>query len=77
VGDVINNLNSRRAEISQMDLQGDIQVISGKAALREMFGYSNDLRCLSQGRATYTMEPLQYAPVPEDTQKKLLNTSLD
>lgn len=75
LGDILSNLNARRAEIQEMDLQGEIQTIRAKVPLAEMFGYSNELRTISQGRATYSMEPLQYSRVPEEVQKKLTEFS--
>ncbi len=66
MGDVVNDLNSRRAEIQSINAgSGDTQVIVARIPLAEMFGYSTTLRSLSQGRATYTMEPELYQPVPD------------
>ena len=56
MGDVIGDLNSRRGKIMQMEPQGSIQLIQAEVPLAEMFGYATQLRSLSQGRATYTME---------------------
>jgi elongation factor G len=70
MGDVLNNLHVRRAVIEEMGLLGELQVIRGYAPLAEMFGYANELRTVSQGRATYTMEPCKYAAVPEGIQSK-------
>lgn len=70
MGDVLNNLHVRRATVEEMELQGDIQVIRGYAPLAEMFGYANELRSVSQGRATYSMEPCKYAAVPEEIQAR-------
>lgn len=64
VGEVINDLNSRRGQVKGMDRRGAVQVISGDIPLAEMFGYSTDLRSLSQGRATHTMQFSRYLPVP-------------
>lgn len=72
VGDVINNLHARRAIIENMQLQSDFQIIGGKVPLAEMFGYSNTLRTLTQGRGSYTMEPLEYLAVPKEIQDKLV-----
>jgi elongation factor G len=72
VGDVINNLHARRAIIASMQLQGDLQLIGGKVPLAEMFGYSNTLRTLTQGRGGYNMEPLEYLAVPKEIQDKLV-----
>ena len=72
LGDINSNLGCRRAEISEMKPQGEIQIITGKVPIAEMFGYSNILRALTQGRGTFTMEPLEYAPVPAEVQRKSL-----
>jgi elongation factor G len=66
MGDVVADLNSRRAEITQMQPgPGDIQTINARVPLAGMFGYTTDVRSLSQGRATYSMEPECYLPVPD------------
>ncbi len=66
MGDVVNDLNSRRAVIDSMkSLPGDTQEIVARVPLALMFGYSTALRSLSQGRATYTMEPDSYEPVAD------------
>ena len=72
MGDIINDLNCRRAEILTMEQHGEIQCITGKVPLSEMFGYSNSVRGLTQGRGSYTMEPLEYAPVPKEIQDKII-----
>jgi elongation factor G len=65
LGDVIGDLNARRAEIQGMEpTPGATQTIRCLVPLAEMFGYATTLRSLTQGRATYTMEPYQYAPAP-------------
>jgi elongation factor G len=64
VGDVIGDLNRRRGRITgQENLKGAVMVNS-EVPLSEMFGYSTQLRSLTQGRATYTMEPSHFEPVP-------------
>ena len=66
MGDVVNDLNIRRAEIESMVAgAGDTQTILASVPLATMFGYSTALRSLTQGRATYTMEPKSYQPVPD------------
>ncbi|NSW57686.1 MAG: elongation factor G [Armatimonadetes bacterium] len=66
MGDVVNDLNSKRAEIERMTIgAGDTQTIVARVPLAQMFGYSTSLRSQSQGRATYTMEPHSYEPVPD------------
>lgn len=66
MGDVINDLNSRRGSILGIHPKGEAQSISAIVPLSEMFGYATRLRSLSQGRAIFTMEFDHYAPVPEN-----------
>jgi elongation factor G len=66
MGDVIGDLNSRRGRITGMNTRGNLQVITGEVPLATMFGYSTDLRSRTQGRATYTMQFLNYQPVPNN-----------
>lgn len=60
LGDVINDLNARRANIRKMDKLNDINIINAMVPLRESFGYATDLRSLSQGRAVFTMRFSSY-----------------
>jgi len=64
-GPVINDLNGRRAEIHEVALEGSLCFLRGTVPLAEMFGYTTDLRSISQGRGSCSMEPAAYAPVPE------------
>ncbi len=68
---VIGDLNARRARIYGMDSQVSPAVIHGTVPLGEMFGYATTLRSASQGRATFTMEPAEFAPVPEDVRRRI------
>ncbi|MHC4874035.1 MAG: elongation factor G [Planctomycetota bacterium] len=72
VGNIINDLNSRRAEVGQVEQRGDLMVVHAKSPLAEMFGYATVTRSLSQGRATYSMEPCAYAIVPKQRAQKIL-----
>ncbi len=63
-GNIVTDLQSRRAEITDMDVHGDMRVVRGVVPLAEMFGYSTTIRSLSQGRATFTMEPHTYGEAP-------------
>jgi elongation factor G len=65
LGNVMADLLSRRAEITETTTRGKLHVIEARAPLEKMFGYSTAVRSLSQGRASYSMEPLEYAPAPE------------
>lgn len=71
MGDVIGNLNSRRGMIEGMDDRGMAKVIRAKVPLAEMFGYATDVRSISQGRATYSMELDHYAQVPKNVEEKI------
>src|SRR5262249_28528599 len=66
LGPVTADLNARRAEINQVLVRGKLRVIEALVPLRLMFDYSDKVRSLSQGRASWTMEPRSYVPVPED-----------
>lgn len=72
LGDIINDLLSRRAEIFENRARGSLRILRGKVPLSETFGYATVLRSLSQGRASYTYEPLEYAPVPPKVQEQLV-----
>lgn len=65
MGDIIGDLNSRRGQVNGMEPRGNAQVISANVPLSEMFGYVNNLRSLSQGRAQYTMIFAYYQQVPQ------------
>jgi elongation factor G len=64
-GNIQSDLNSRRALILNSDRRGDLAVLLCEVPLIEMFGYSNQIRSLSQGRASYSMEPSRYEIAPE------------
>jgi elongation factor G len=65
MGDVIGDLSSRRGKIGGMTQRGDAQVIGASVPLAEMFGYSTQLRSLTQGRAVYSMHFSRYEEVPK------------
>ena len=65
VGNIQADLNVRHAMIFGSEPRGDLTVINAEAPLANMFGYSNQVRSLSQGRASYSMEPLKYALAPQ------------
>ena len=73
LGDVMGDLNSRRGRILGMEDRQGIQVINAEVPLAEMFGYSTQLRSMSKGRATYTMEFNSYQKVPKHAQDQILN----
>ncbi|MCB9978393.1 MAG: elongation factor G [Rhodospirillales bacterium] len=66
MGDIIGDLNSRRGQISAMTDRGNAKVVSAMVPLASMFGYINNLRSMSQGRAQYTMQFDHYDPVPSN-----------
>jgi elongation factor G len=65
MGDVMGDLSSRRGKIGGMSQRGEAQVINAVVPLSEMFGYSTNLRSMSQGRAVYSMQFKQYEEVPK------------
>ncbi|KAK3582226.1 hypothetical protein CHS0354_023765 [Potamilus streckersoni] len=65
MGSVMGDLSSRRGKVEGMDSRMGAQVISAKVPLSEMFGYSTDLRTMTQGRANYTMEFFKYEEAPK------------
>jgi elongation factor G len=75
MGDVIGDLSSRRVKIEAITDKGNIKVIKGFAPLSEMFGYSTNVRSLTQGRASYTMEPSYYQEVPRNISEKIIELS--
>jgi len=64
MGEVIGDISSRRGKVLGMDSRPAAQVIEARVPLAEMFGYATDLRSMTQGRATYTMQFSHYEPVP-------------
>lgn len=66
LGDVINDLQQRRAIITATEIRGGVTVLTAEAPLASMFGYSAAVRSVSQGRASFTMAPLKYGPAPPE-----------
>ena len=75
MGDVTGDLNRRRGMLEGMDSRGNLQVIKAKVPLSEMFGYVTQLRSLSSGRATSTMEFSHYAPAPNNIAEEVIAKS--
>jgi hypothetical protein len=71
MGNVVGDLNSRRGQIDEMSHRGNAKVIDAKVPLAEMFGYVTELRSMSQGRATSTMEFFEYKEVPRNVLEKI------
>ncbi|MDP2936022.1 MAG: elongation factor G [Dehalococcoidia bacterium] len=72
LGEVIGDLNSRRGQIEDMEVRGNEHLVRCFVPLVEMFGYATDLRSLSQGRATFTMEFDHYQEVPSQKREEIL-----
>ncbi len=75
MGDVTGDLNRRRGMMEGMDSRGNAQVIKAKVPLSEMFGYVTQLRSMSSGRATSTMEFLLYSPAPNNIAEEVVAKS--
>jgi len=71
MGDVIGDLNSKRAQIKEMSDRGQMKIVDADVPLGEMFGYSTAIRSLSKGRASYSMEFSHYAEVPKNVEEKI------
>jgi elongation factor G len=72
LGSVTGDLGARRAEIKELEQRGRLRVLTALVPLSEMFGYSTQLRSLSQGRATSSMQPHSYAPAPSQVAQEIL-----
>ena len=73
MGDVMGDLNSRRGKIEGMEPgTGGTQVIKAAVPLAEMFGYATVVRSMTQGRASYSMEPSHYDEVPKSIAEEII-----
>jgi elongation factor G len=72
MGDVIGDLNSRRGHIKHMEPRAGVQVITARVPLSEMFGYSTNLRSMTQGRGNYTMQFAAYEEVPRSVSEEII-----
>jgi translation elongation factor EF-G len=72
-GDIMGDLNRRRARISGMETKGNLTIINAEVPLAEMFGYATAIRSLSKGRSSYSMEPSHFEQVPTN----VLNAVID
>ncbi len=72
MGDVIGDLNSRRAKVQDMGDRGHLKFVRATVPLSEMFGYATVVRSISQGRASFTMEPSHYEEVPGNILKAIV-----
>jgi len=75
MGDVIGDLNKRRGQIAGMDYRRGAKVVSAKVPLSQMFGYVTDLRTITSGRATSTMEFSHYEPAPQNVADEVIAKS--
>ena len=71
MGDIIGDINSRRGQVRDMDQRGNARVVNAMVPLAAMFGYVNDLRSMSQGRAQYTMQFDHYEEVPRNVSQEI------
>lgn len=72
MGDVMGDLNRRRGILQGMDEANGVRLVNAEVPLAEMFGYATDLRGMSQGRATFTMEFLKYAEAPNNIAEAII-----
>jgi elongation factor G len=72
LGDVIGDLMRRRGNVQGQERRGNALVVTGFVPLAEMFGYATDLRTITQGRATYTMQFERYDEVPANIAEKIV-----
>jgi len=73
MGQVVSDLNSRRGKTTKVEYRGGTNVIAGEVPLANMFGYATDLRSLTQGRATFTLQFAHYSPVPSSVSEEILS----
>lgn len=76
MGDVIGNLSSKRGKIESTEQKGNARIIISKVPLAEMFGYATELRGMTQGRASFVMEPSHYEEVPSNIAEGLAKDSI-
>jgi elongation factor G len=72
MGDVMGNINSKRGQVESMGDRGEAKVITAKVPLSEMFGYTTQLRSMTEGRANSTMEFSHYAVVPKNVEADIV-----
>ena len=74
-GDIMGDLNRRRGQIQGMENKGNAAVITAFVPLEMMFGYATDIRSLTKGRASYSMEPSHFEQVPSNLLSKIVETA--
>jgi elongation factor G len=75
MGDVIGDLNSRRGQIAGQEMRGNATVVNAMVPLANMFGYVNNLRSATQGRAQFTMQFDHYEAVPKAVEQEIIEKS--
>jgi elongation factor G len=75
LGDVIGDLNAKRGKIAEMTDRGNLKVVDAEVPLAEMFGYATQIRSMSQGQASYSMEFHHYEEVPRNVAEKIIGES--
>ncbi len=75
-GDIVGDLNRRRGQIQGMETKNDLVYVNANVPLETMFGYSTDVRSLSKGRASYSMEPSHFEQVPQSLLTKIVESSV-
>ena len=73
VGEVLGDLNGRRGTVLDMEQRGEMQIVHARVPMAQMFGYATAIRSLTKGRASYSMEPSDFALVPKNVRDYLLS----
>jgi len=73
MGQVVSDLNARRGKTTKVEYRGGTDMIAGEVPLATMFGYATDLRSITQGRATFTLQFSHYTPVPHSVSEEILS----
>ena len=71
-GTIVSDVSSRRGQVNGLDARGHLQVVHAEIPLSELFGYETDIRSMSQGRASSSMQFSHYSPLPKQLQDKIL-----
>ncbi|OIO60720.1 MAG: elongation factor G [Verrucomicrobia bacterium CG_4_10_14_3_um_filter_43_23] len=74
-GDIMGDINRRRGQIQNMETKGNLTIVTAFVPLETMFGYATDVRSLSKGRASYSMEPSHFDQVPNSQLEKIIDNS--
>jgi elongation factor G len=74
-GDLMGDINRRRGRVQNMETKGGVCIITAQIALEMMFGYATDIRSLSKGRASYSMEPSHFEQVPASVLTRIVETA--